>query len=230
VLGLVICGLTIASVAGQFAKYMLGYTTFGGLITLFDLNLEQNVPTWYSTAQLLFCALLLGIIAWDKKNNGDRYAWYWVILTLIFLGLSLDETASLHEMTIKPLRSALKAKGVLHFTWVVPGAVFVLIFTLAYVRLFVELPPKIRWLIGIAGTIYVGGALGMELIGGYYASFYGGQGNMTFAMLATIEEVCEMTGILIFLYALLLYISTSIKEVKIFLSDHVPPIPPSRKG
>jgi hypothetical protein len=103
-------------------------------------------------------------------------------------------------------------------------------FIVAYARFFMKLPPKIRWLMGTAGTIYVGGALGMELIEGYYASLHGGQGNMPFAILATIEEACEMTGILVFMYALLLYISTYIQEVKIYLSDHATPIPPPCKG
>jgi hypothetical protein len=88
VLGLVICGLTIASAAGQFAKYMLGYTTLGGLITLFDLNLEQNVPTWFSSTQLVVCAIFLWIIACATRNNGDHAAWYWGILAIILLGLS----------------------------------------------------------------------------------------------------------------------------------------------
>ncbi|MGH8064840.1 MAG: hypothetical protein ACRERE_06275 [Candidatus Entotheonellia bacterium] len=230
VLGLVICGLTIASVAGQFAKYVLGYTTLGGLIPLFDLNLEQNIPTWYSSAQLLLCAIFLWMIAWATRNDGDRAVWYWGILAIILLGLSLDETAGLHELIGKRLRSILRSEGVLRYPWVIPGAVFVLIFIVAYMRFFIKLPPKIRRLIGMAGTIYVWGALGMELIEGYYASLYSGQESMSFAILATIEEVCEMTGVLIFMYALLLYISTYIQEVKIYLNDHAPSIPPSRQG
>jgi hypothetical protein len=64
---------------------------------------------------------------------------------------------------------------------------FVRMFIVAYARCFMKLPPKIRWLMGMAWTIYVGGALGMELIEGYYASLYGGQQSLSFVMLATTE-------------------------------------------
>jgi len=61
---------------------------------------------------LLLCAIFLEVIASAKKKASDDYAWHWQILALLFLGLSLDETAGLHEMTIKPLRSMLGASGI----------------------------------------------------------------------------------------------------------------------
>jgi hypothetical protein len=224
ILSLVLGGLTIASIAGQVARYIWGYATLGGIILLFDLDEESNVPTWYSATMLLLCAMFLGVIAAAKKKDRDSYAWHWQILAIIFLGLSLDETAGLHEMTIIPLRSMLRASGVLRFTWVVLGAAFVLIFIVAYLRFFMKLPQKTRWLFALGGTLYVGGALGMELIGGYYASLHG-QENLTFAMLSTIEEVGEMAGVLTFMYALMSYISTYIREVKIYISNHGPRSP-----
>jgi len=217
-LALALCGLTIASVAGQLAIYCGGYTTFGGVIPLFDLDDERNIPTWFSSTGLLLCAVFLGLIAAAKKRERDGYTWDWQVLAIIFLGLSLDEAAGLHELTVKPLRSMLGADGMLLYTWVVLGAAFLVLFMAAYLRFFLNLPPDTRWLFAVAGTVYVSGALGMELVGGYYASLHGHR-NLMFATLTTIEEVGEMAGVLIFIYALLSYISTYIREVTIHIGD-----------
>jgi hypothetical protein len=60
---------------------------------------------------LLLCAIILEGIASAKKKGSDDYAWRWQILAMRFLGLSLDETVGLHEMTIKPSRCLLGASG-----------------------------------------------------------------------------------------------------------------------
>jgi len=205
-------------VVGQFGIYWGGYTTFGGVIPLFDLDDERNIPTWFSSTSLLLCAVCLGLVAAAKTRERDRYTWDWRILAMIFLCLSLDEAAGLHELTVKPLRSMLGADGMLLYTWVVLGAAFLVLFMAAYLRFFRKLPPDTRWLFAIAGTLCVGGALGMELVGGYYASLYGHR-NLMFATLTTIEEVGEMAGVLIFIHALLSYISTYIGEVTIHIGD-----------
>ena len=44
---------------------------------------------------------------------------------MIFVALSLDEAASIHERALVPLRRALSPTGVLTFAWVIPGALFV---------------------------------------------------------------------------------------------------------
>jgi H+/Cl- antiporter ClcA len=91
------------------------------------------------------------MIAWATRNDGDRAVWYWGILAIILLGLSLDETAGVHELISKQLRSILKSEGVLRYPWVIPGALFVLIFIAAYMWFFIKLPPKIRGLMGLEG-------------------------------------------------------------------------------
>ena len=57
----------------------------------------------------------------------------------------------------------------------------------------------------MAGAVYVGGAIGMEMIGGFYQDVYGY--DLTYVLLQTIEEVGEMLGIVIFIYALCYYLS-----------------------
>ena len=57
----------------------------------------------------------------------------------------------------------------------IPYIGFVLIVGLAYARFLFELPAKTRNLFLIAATLYVEGALGIEMVGGYYSSQMGGK-------------------------------------------------------
>ena len=193
----------------------------GPFVNLFKLDGEGNIPALYSIFALLLSSALIAIIAFAKKKEDAPYRLHWKALSIIFLFLSLDEAASLHEMTTKPLRSALNASGFLLYTWVILGAVFVLIFVLAYLRFLADLPRKTRNLFLVAGAIFVGGALGMEMIGGYHRSLYIGQRVLlsricnfilNYHMISVVEELLEMLGIVVFIYALMSYISLHVKN------------------
>jgi hypothetical protein len=77
---------------------------------------------------------------------------------------------------------------------------------------------KTRQLFLIAATLYVGGALGMEIVRGPYNAVYGAH-NMTAAMLKTLEEVCQMFGIVVFIQGLLSYMSAYVKVVNVHLDE-----------
>jgi len=208
----VVC-LTLASLAGQYSKYILGHDTLKGFVRLSDVNHEANIPTWYSSSALLFCSLLLARIASAKKIEGAGYVVHWSALSLIFAFLSLDETASIHEMGTIPLQSMLSANGFFYFAWIIPGAGFVLIVVLAYLRFLAHLPRPTRRLFLAAGALFVGGAIGVEAFGGRHIFLYGGH-SMTYAMIVTLEEFLEMLGIVVFIYALTSYMSSHIKDLR----------------
>ena len=225
ILALVVLFLSIAGIVSIFAAYFQchrGDFNAGPFVKLFDLKREGNIPTFFSASTLLLCSALLAIIAFAKKKEDAPYRLHWKALSVIFLSLSLDEAAELHEMTIKPLRSALNASGFLHYTWVILGIVFSLIVVLAYLRFLADLPKKTRDLFLAAGALFIGGALGMEMISGYYWSPHFGQFlqrsshfcnyMLNTAMRGTLEELLEMLGIVVFIYALMSYISLHVKD------------------
>ena len=182
-------------------------------ISLFNLDREINYPSWYSSFTLLFCAILLGIIASAKKKQGDRYFGHWKALGFIFVFFSLDEILSLHEiLIINDLRKALDLGGHFYFIWVIPGAIFVVVTGLAYLKFLLHLPRKTRDFFLLAGSIYVGGALGMEMVCGYYADAVG-QRNLIYGLLASVEEILEMVGVIVFIYALLSYIGSYLENI-----------------
>lgn len=218
VLTLVVVFLTLASIAGQFFKYFLGHDHVLGLVPLFDLNQEQNIPTWYSSSTLFFCGILLALIAYSKTMQSASYFLHWSVLSIIFFYLSLDEAISIHERTSEPLRSALNVSGFLYYAWVIPGAALVLIFVLAYVKFLIDLPRKTRLQFLVAGTLFVGGALVTEAVSARHADLYGTE-DMTYEMITTGEEFLEMIGVVVFIYALLSYLRTYVRDAQVHIGE-----------
>lgn len=208
--------LAIASLGVQIGIYYLpNYPLKNILSGLFFLDYETNIPTLYSVLTLIFCSIILGFIANVKKAIRGAYANYWIALSIIFSFFAVDEFASLHEKLIEPLRASLNAigfntSGFFHFAWVIPGAAFVFICLLAFTQFLSNLPTRTRRLFLLAGSLYISGTLGMEMIGGYYSSL-NGENNIIYAIIVTIEESLEMLGVAVFIYSLLHYISYYMK-------------------
>jgi hypothetical protein len=173
---------------------------------------EGNIPAWYSASLLLLCSLLLAAIACAQRQRRDRNVVYWLVLSLIFAFLSLDETAQLHELSIRPLQDMFGATGFLHYAWIIPAGLCVVLFVLAYLSFLAKLPARTRRLFLVAGAAFVGGAIGVEAISGKHASLHG-EDNLTYHLIITLEELFEMSGLVLFIYALLDYISRQFTKV-----------------
>jgi len=229
-LALVVLCLLLGHVITRAVIFFSGHNTIGGLIPQFDLNGEANIPTWYSSSALLLASALLAMIAIVKLQWQETYARHWVGLAAVFLYLSIDEAARFHEMgstlalliipsivdfaNLSPAVSAVIA-NIPSYTWVVFGAFFVLLFSLAYLRFLIHLPVRTRSLFVLAGILYVGGALGVELLGAWSAYLHGGETTLEYAMLVLWEEGFEMIGIVVFIYALTSYLGPRLTNLRI---------------
>ena len=69
-----VASLIVASTAGQVVRFTLGYEHLKGLVPLFYVDLESNLPTWYSSCALLLAAVLLAVVARAKWQQGDGSA------------------------------------------------------------------------------------------------------------------------------------------------------------
>lgn len=195
---------TVVSTAIQISKYSYGYRA--DWMKLFNLDRELNFPTWYSALMIAFSALILKIIAEGKKQQSDRHTPDWQLLSLIFCWLAIDEVLSIHEILIIPeVSEALNLPWFLHSMWVIPGTIFVLWFIKRYTKFLRHLSLRSRRYFLVAALFYIGGALVMEMVGSYFAEAQGQQ-RLTYALIATLEEVMEMTGIVVFIYGLLDYL------------------------
>ncbi len=199
--------LGILSIITEYiVEVLLAYSTntfWIDVFNLFSVNLEESIPTWYATILLFVAAVLLAFIALAKFKDLDHFRWHWLVLSMGFLYLSIDEGAGIHELFVDPVKQALSPEGFFAFGWQIVAIPVVIVVALFYLRFMIQLPARTRmWLIGSAG-LYLGGAL---IIEGISASLYdvnNSSVSMSYLAIATIEELFEMLGIVAFIYTLL---------------------------
>ncbi|MGV8899582.1 MAG: hypothetical protein ACOH2B_10145 [Burkholderiaceae bacterium] len=214
-LGAVALFLVLASTAGQLTVYLTGHERVYGLVRLFNVGTELNLPAFFSTFILVFAALLLAVITVLEKKRQASHVFHWAVLAFGFLFMAVDEAVTLHEMMVEPTRKLLGDGnlGAFYFAWVIPGIVIVLVLGLYFLKFLLHLPAKTRFTFLMAAIIYLGGAIGFELLGGRYAELHGTH-NLAYNMISTVEESLEMAGVIIFIRSLLMYIASNFKEVQ----------------
>lgn len=223
ILCIIVLFLTIASVTGQYYKMFVGADPFIlKIVDKLDLDLESNnLPTWYQSSTLLLCSFLLLIIALIRREVKDKYSRFWGMMALGFLYLSMDEAVAIHEQITVPLRHALDAHGIFFFSWVIPIIILIPIALAISFKFLKDLPSWLFIMFVVAGVIYLSGALGMEMIGASYYEKniepFGNTINFTYCLLTTFEEVLEMSGMIVFIYALTTYLTSE----EIYVSSYV---------
>lgn len=202
-----VAAVVLAGTAVQLIRFTTGHDSLYGLIPLFDLGMEANVPTFYSALLLLASSLLLTIISAAAVKSGSRFAKQWVVLAVGFFYLALDESAHIHELLIRPMRSLLGSygQGIFFFAWVVPAIGIVVVLAVFFFRFWLSLDRVMRWYFLVGGFIYVGGAVGIEMVDGLVASQFG-KDNLAYNLLIIVEETMEMTGVIVFIFGLLRYL------------------------
>jgi len=179
------------------------------LVKLLNVNLEANLPTYFSALVLLGDAILLAFIAYGSKAIGERF-WHWIGLSAIFVFISLDEMIQIHEQLRAPMEALFNTSGLLYFAWFIPYIAIMLVVGIAYFKFMMSLPKQILKLFILAGVVFVFGAVGMEMLGGMHAEI-NGEDTLTYALMYSFEEFLEMSGAAIFFYALISYIEMKFK-------------------
>ena len=216
---LIVMSLGVLGMVFQVANRLLpaGYPLDVTLTRLTNIDIEGSIPNWFSTSLMLASAGLLALIAYVMQRSGNRYARHWGGLSAIFVYLSIDENVSIHNVMDGRFRDAFHLTGIFHYVWVFPAAIVLLIFLAIYRPFLLDLPSNLRrWLI-VAGGVFVAGAMGMEMVGGLYASANGVE-TLTYYMIVTVEEMLEALGLVIFIYGLLSFIHTYL-SVDVHLRD-----------
>lgn len=210
--------ILLASLAVALAGYFAGYDSklINKLAKIFSVDKELNVPAFFSMLILVIASALLATTAYLKLVQRAVYRWHWVVLALGFLYMAFDEIAEVHEKLIDPMRAALggEALGIFYFAWVVPALVLVSALAFFFLRFWWSLPIRTRVLFFIAGFLYLGGAIGVELLDGKYAEIYDRK-NLTYMLLSNIEESLEIAGVIVFIYALLDYLASYYKKIEL---------------
>lgn len=171
------------------------------MLRLFDTAFEANVSTWLSSAVWLAatgCACMVGAAG---HRLGDADGARWLVLGGCFLLLAIDETAQAHELLVGPaIDLAEAATGLAHGPArlaAAAGAGAALLGLAAWLWPWLQrLPHDLRSRLLVAGALFVGGALGLEVASRLVETRY----------LSPFEELGEMLGVAVLLTALLPYV------------------------
>jgi hypothetical protein len=217
ILGSVALFLIFASLGGDLMQFFQGSDNdyVKTLFPLFDLDEEYNVPTYFSVTLMIFAALLLAAIAIlaGKRQHSDISKW--ALLAAGFLCMAYDEVFMVHERLIHPIRAmwGKSSLGIFYYAWVIPGVALVFFLGLFFLKFLLRLPKSTRFTFIAAASLYLGGSIGFEFIGGWYAELNGTAG-LTYNAITTLEESLEMAGLIVFIDALLAYLVGNFGEIK----------------
>ena len=213
----IIALLVVFNLLERTVVYWLNTQGNGQFISIyFNFDREANLPSLYSALALGFCGYLLNTIAAVKKWSRAKYIKHWKALAYIFFFMAIDEACSIHELLIPIMKGFVRAEGLLYFPWVIPAFFLVVVFAFTFRKFTWALPNKTKTLFLSAGAIYILGALGMEVVGGYIADNQGY--NTIYGLISSIEELLEMLGIVIFINALLGYLQSQTSKLGFSLS------------
>lgn len=204
-LKLLICGffcLFSLNFAVHVVWALYGHDSLMGFTRFFNFYEEANLPTWYASLLLTVSGILLLSIANSVDQGRDKK--YWFTLAFLFFFLSIDETAKVHEL-IGGILSNTSVQSLLpnekSSAWVFYGGLMCALVVVVFLGFWLRLRSRVRILFFCSAVLYVGGALGLEVIEIYYLPQHGS--DVGFYILVTIEESLEMLGILLFIYALI---------------------------
>ena len=193
-LALIAAGLAVAHVIVMFLYYRESIGVDDWVHgAFFDLDEEESFGTWFSAVILLYAGRLLLRQARSADQEGEPYYRMWLVLAIGFHLMSIDEVVGVHEYVNTVIENT---------RWTTFGAVIVALLGLAYLPFLSALPSKIRFLFIVSGVVYVGGALGVERATDWY-DVNDLLDTLAYNLWTAVEETMEMTGVIVFIYALL---------------------------
>ena len=195
--------------------WLFGVDTMKGLVPLFSLEGEGNLPTLFSAAALALLAAAC-LLCVKNARNGERI--FWQAMAAAFLFLAVDEATSIHEYLSAAIQKPLHATGAFGRAWVIPYGIAAAIFGALTLPQLLGLPPNARNGLVIAGTLYVVGAVGFEMLESFMVTrgFERTMANILFYDFCVLcEEGLEMLGVALALRTCLLHFTAGARNLNI---------------
>lgn len=178
---------------------------FATITLLIGLDDEANLPTWYSSIQLFGVATFLAIFASAKLAKQNILSWTLLLWPFMFLALSIDETAQIHEYLgwksdiLLPggsrKNSLFPQTGIWMFLFGIPCLLFMesLLYSL---KKYLRGNCHVTRLFFAAVIVYVGSATGLEVVDNFVPA-----NGWLHVLQVCFEELGEMIGTTLFLWA-----------------------------
>lgn len=215
------CVIMLAHALAMFCKYGLDHHSLLGAVPLFDLYGEHNIPTYFSSINLLITSLLLYSVVRLNEAKGLPPDTAWQTLSVGFLFMSVDEFVDARLVLTNLAEwffngELMAAVPVLSVAWTIPALLIVIVLFFYFVPFLMRLPRRYLGHFLFAGFLFVLAAIGFETLQGHHVPNMNGSRDLYFSFLVTVEEFLEMFSILYFQYFLISYIEHT------FFSLHVP--------
>ena len=168
--------------------------------SMFDPGREDSIPTAFSAVNLLVGCGLSFLLYLRGRSFGEPKYLYWMILSMFFLAMAIDEVAGIHE----------RASQLQEFTgdlipvtptyaWLPYGAALACIVFIFFVPFLAQLKRRTATLLVLSGAIFVAGAMGFEFLNGWLMyKHYVGNEELIFDIIRLFEEGFELYGIALF--------------------------------
>jgi hypothetical protein len=204
-LAALICAFVALGIAMPLAAHVEGRDVARATFHVLNVRHEGSIPTLFSSTLLAIAATLLFTIARIERERGGRDARYWFVLALVFVYLAVDETAQLHE-TLN--RFHIDNAGLFavfdRFPWVWFYGPLVLVFAIAYGRFLLRLPRDTAIVFVVSGACFVGGALGIEIIGAHQIVVeHVSRDSLQYVVRGVLKELFMYSGVTLFIWCLL---------------------------
>jgi len=206
---------------GIVVALLLTYTSYKtavGIIPFFNMDLESTITSYYSSFILLISSCILALITLDRKKAGDSYWRHWCSLALGFLFMSIDESASIHEFLANIPLHYLHISTRINFSIAILGFTVTLLLFGYYLKFLLYLPANTKKRFIAAGILYVSGAFGAELAGGFISLYSHNLDTGVYLAEVVIEESLEILGIVFFIKCLFLYIEENLVSTRAVFS------------
>lgn len=131
---------------------------------------------------------------------------------------SIDEGAVLHEKMhwlALPERLGIES-SLFYIPWTLPALFIIFILFLILVKFWWSLPNRTKWLLAVSVVVFLGGAVGMEMVSSSFLSIDPTSqiSSMMYKVtLVAIEEGLEQLGVLLLIFTLLDYAGRQKTEI-----------------
>jgi len=201
-LAIAIGALLIGHLATSILSTVAGVSEGFGLIPLFDFDTEQNLPTYFSVQIIVASAICVLAHTLHKRSSGLAWSGVGIAIAAVIFLVSVDEFASVHERIGGSLSYYVETEGVFHHAWLIPYLFAAVLLAPIALKWLLSLPATLAIRVVYAGSLYLFGAVGLEMIAGVIESSSSISENVQAASLfATMpmEECLEMAGMALFL-------------------------------
>jgi len=207
------------------AMHWVFHQPVAALTELFDMDQESNLPAAYN--MVLFLMGAIGFFLCGRNVTAPRTRRTWYLMAGIFVFLAMDEGAQLHEKFMLTTLRLLNDGGLgdgrmgwFYYAWTIPYGIAVLGLLAHLVPWLARLDPSTRLGLLTSGGTFLFGAVFMEAWSGKVAEALGAAARSdaelpwlpcfvynantcfqyddpAYVAISTIEEVAEMSGLIL---------------------------------